>query len=398
METKGHVLIIDDNPKNIQVVASILNQNGYESEFALNGASGLTWLESEYFDLILLDVMMPDEDGFEVCRIIRSNIQFKDIPIIFVTAKADRENMVMGFEVGGDDYIIKPFDSRELLARIRNQIELRRNRLLLIEMNNNLSTLVEEKTGKLIEAYKDLEQTNANLIQLNTELKKVEESKQHFLDLIGKEVVGALNDVTGIFQVIKYKVDSKKVGQLIDRIDNSLSKVEAFVSTALRMTQLQTKGSMLKMERLNLYKLIGFSLLKLDDQIRRKQIRFEIENASEPVFILGESQLLMTCFMVALDFLLERNAINSTIHIDIISKQPGVQVRISDNGPKIDNKQIESLFGIFSPDKQSLRFARIIAESHFGAVRISNRNNGGIELFIEFYSNDHNETNNDKYD
>ena len=78
MESKGKVLIIDDNPKNVQVVASILNQNSYDSEFALNGASGLSWLETESFDMVLLDVMMPDEDGFEVCRLIRSNKQLAE--------------------------------------------------------------------------------------------------------------------------------------------------------------------------------------------------------------------------------------------------------------------------------------------------------------------------------
>jgi DNA-binding response OmpR family regulator len=388
MNTRERILIIDDNPKNIQVVASILNQNGYDSEFALNGVSGLNWLETESFDLVLLDVMMPDEDGFEVCKLIRSNSLFKEIPIIFVTAKADRESLVMGFEVGGDDYVVKPFDTRELLARVRNQIELRRNRHLLVEMNNNLSTLVEEKTGKLIEAYKDLEKTNSNLVNLNTDLKKLEESKQQFLDLIGHEVVGALNDVTGIFQVIKYKVDSKKVGQLIDRIDSSLSKVESFVTTSLRITQLQAKGAMLKMERLDVYKLIGFSLLKLDDKIRRKQIKFEIENPTEPILILGESQLLMTCFIVVLDFFIERNSINSAIKIELISQQTGLQMKISDNGPKIDDTQFESLFDLFSTNRQSLRFARIIAEAHFGVVRVKNLNNSGIELSLELYSNE----------
>lgn len=393
MKDKERILIIDDNPKNIQVVASILNQNGYESEFALNGAAGLNWLETESFDLVLLDVMMPDEDGFEVCKIIRSNARFKEMPIIFVTAKADRESLVMGFDVGGDDYIIKPFDSRELLARARNQIELRKNRQLLVEMNNNLSTMVEEKTGKLLHAYKDLELTNADLTGLNTELKKLEESKQQFLDLIGHEVIGALTEVTGIFQVIKYKVDSKKVGQLIDRIDNSLSKVETFVATSLRISQLQAKGSMLKLERLDVNKLIGFSLMKLDDKIRRKQLRFEIENKPEPepVFILGESQLLMTCFMVVFDFFIERNTINSTIQIEIVTQLTGIEVKIRDIGTGIDDKQFESLFDYFSTSRQSLKFARIIAEAHFGVLRLNNLNPGGIELTIGLHSNEQKE-------
>ncbi len=394
METNGRILIIDDNPKNIQVLASILNQNGYDSEFALNGASGLNWLESEPFDLLLLDVMMPDEDGFEVCKTIRSNNRFKELPIIFVTAKADRESLVMGFEVGGDDYLIKPFDSKELLARLKNQIELRQNRRLLLELNDKLSTLVNEKTKKLFETNKELEQTNINLVQVNTELRKIEQSKQQFLDLIGHEVVGALNEVTGIFQVIKYKVDSKKVGQLIDRIDNSLVKVETFVNTALRISQLQTKGALLKIERLDVQKLIGFSLLKLDDQIRRKQIRFEMINEQDAVYIYGENSLLMTCLLVSIDFFLERNTFNSTIQIDVNSQPTGIQIFISDKGNGIDESQIDALFDLFSTNKQSLKFAKIIAEAHFGGIKIRNLNPLGVELCIELNMNENNEINN----
>ena len=110
--SKGQILIIDDNPKNIQVAASILKQAGYDVEFALDGLSGMAWLESSPFDVILLDVMMPGEDGFEICRKIKANPRFELIPVIFVTAKTDRASVVQGFESGGEDYITKPYDSK----------------------------------------------------------------------------------------------------------------------------------------------------------------------------------------------------------------------------------------------------------------------------------------------
>lgn len=387
MESKGKVLIIDDNPKNIQVLTAILNQNGYESEFALNGALGLNWIETEPFDLVLLDVMMPEEDGFEVCRLIRSNKQISEIPVIFVTAKIDRESLVTGFEVGGDDYIVKPFDSRELIARVKNQIELKRYRKLLVEMNENLAKLVEEKTGKLQEAYRDLEMTNTNLEKLNKELMLLEGSKQQYLDFIGKEITEALSEVTSIFQVIKYKVDSKKVGQLIDRIDNSLEKVDSFITTALRITQLQTKSRTLYLERIELHKLIGFSLLKLEDRIRRKQIKFELKNTDNSVYLMGESKLLTTCLMVVFEFFIERNPINALIQVDILGKSPAVVLIVSDNGPVIDETEIKSLFDIFSINQRSLRFAKIITEAHLGKINISKQIPQGIELSIELFTN-----------
>lgn len=388
MENKGKILIIDDNPKNIQVVASILNQNGYDSEFALNGTSGLSWLETESFDLVLLDVMMPEEDGFEVCRLIRSNNLLSEIPIIFITAKADRESLVNGFDVGGDDYIIKPFDSRELIARVKNQIELTRNRKLLVKLNKNLTGLVEEKTQKLQDAYREMEQANNNLEQLNKELKKQEESKQQYLDFIGKEITGALTEVTSVFQVIKYKVDSKKVGQLIDRIDNSLEKVNSFITTALRITQLQSKGSTLNVERIDLHKLIGFSLLKLEDQIRRKQLKFDLKAPDYSVYVLGENKLLATCLLVIFEFFIERNTINGRIQIDIKDNKPGVKIIIKDEGPIIDEKEMQSLFDVFSLQRQSLRFAKIITEAHYGKIKIENQALQGLELSIELFSNE----------
>lgn len=389
MSYKGKILIIDDNPQNIQVVAAILNQSEYQSEFALTGSMGLNWLETEFFDLVLLDVMMPEIDGFEVCQLIRSNIQFKDLPIIFITAKVDRESLVTGFDVGGNDYIIKPFDSRELIARVQNQIELKRNRKLLVEMNDNLTLLVEEKTGKLQEAYRDLEQTNANLKHLNSELKHLEASKQQYLDFIGKEITNALTEITSIFQVIKYKVDSKRVGQLVDRIDNALEKVDSFISTALRITQLQSKGHTLNIERLELQKLIGFSFLKLEDKIRRKQMKIEFKNPEKAIYVLGESKLLSTCFLVVFEFFIERNSYNSIIQIAMHEKNPGIMIGISDNGQKMSEMEINSLFDIFSLNRQSLRFAKIISEAHFGKINITQQEHQGIELQLELFTSEH---------
>ena len=118
------LLIVDDNMNNIQVLASMLTNNGYNVEFATNGKSALQWMEEETFDLILLDIMMPEMNGFEVCEKIRRIKKFKDLPVIFLTAKTDKESIVKGFNMGGNDYLTKPFDQRELLARVNTHLEL----------------------------------------------------------------------------------------------------------------------------------------------------------------------------------------------------------------------------------------------------------------------------------
>lgn len=384
--SKGQILIIDDNPKNIQVAASILKQAGYDVEFALDGLSGMAWLESSPFDVILLDVMMPGEDGFEICRKIKSNPRFELIPVIFVTAKTDRASVVQGFESGGEDYITKPYDSKELIVRVQNQIELKTGRELLEKLNKNLEVLVLEKTLKLSKAYEELEATNTQLNKTNEELKQLEKSKQHFLDILGSEVSGSLNEVTGMLQVIKYKVDSKKVAQLIDRIDHSMSQIEIFVNAALRITKLQSSGSILKPERIDAGKLIGFAMFQLNEKIRRKQVNINNQTVNSSVYITGESQLLKAAIIIIIDFFLERNLLDATLDIDINSKAGGVSIIFRDDGVYVTEEDINSYYNVFFPGTMSLSFARMIAEAHLGRLSIANQDNKkGIIIEFELY-------------
>jgi len=140
------ILIVDDNPKNLQVLGNYLQKEGYQVEFALDGNSALDWIKRAEFDLILLDIMMPGMDGFEVCRIIKSDPVKQKIPVIFLTAKVDTESIVNGFDLGAVDYVIKPFNQKELIARVKTQIEIKRSRdeiaknLKEIEYKNTLIT------------------------------------------------------------------------------------------------------------------------------------------------------------------------------------------------------------------------------------------------------------------
>ena len=111
------ILVVDDTPANIRAVAAILKEQGYQLSAATNGQQALDVLGRIRPDLILLDVMMPDIDGFETCRRIKNNEAWRDIPIIFLTTKTETTDIVNGFEVGALDYIAKPFNAHELLAR-----------------------------------------------------------------------------------------------------------------------------------------------------------------------------------------------------------------------------------------------------------------------------------------
>jgi CheY-like chemotaxis protein/serine phosphatase RsbU (regulator of sigma subunit) len=128
MADKSKILVVDDNLKNIQVLGGFLQAEGFEVEFSLDGKSALNWIGKQDFDLILLDIMMPEMDGFEVCTIIKQNPEHKDLPVIFITAKVDHESIIKGFEIGAVDYITKPFIKSELLARVKTHVEIKQSR------------------------------------------------------------------------------------------------------------------------------------------------------------------------------------------------------------------------------------------------------------------------------
>lgn len=123
--TSQTILIVDDNPTNLSVLSETLTSNGFQVAVALDGESALEQIAYCQPGLVLLDVMMSDLDGFEICRRLKANPDLEDIPIIFITALADTESKVEGFALGAVDYITKPFQYEEVLARVRVHLQLR---------------------------------------------------------------------------------------------------------------------------------------------------------------------------------------------------------------------------------------------------------------------------------
>jgi len=118
------ILIVDDTIKNLQVLGTILEKEGYQINVAQNGRQALEITKKVHPDLILLDVMMPDLDGFEVCQQLKVDESVAHIPIIFLTARTDTEDLVKGFDMGAVDYVTKPFNATELLVRVRTHLSI----------------------------------------------------------------------------------------------------------------------------------------------------------------------------------------------------------------------------------------------------------------------------------
>jgi two-component system, NtrC family, sensor kinase len=148
---KKTILVVDDEPLNRKLVRGVLISDGYEVVEAPNGQVALELAQSVP-DLILLDIMMPVLDGFETCRQLKDDPETRDIPVLFLSALPDPETRVNGFQLGGLDYIGKPFDREELLARIRTHLTLREQELKLRHYAEHLGQMVEERTRQLVHA------------------------------------------------------------------------------------------------------------------------------------------------------------------------------------------------------------------------------------------------------
>jgi len=154
------ILIVDDNVSNLQVLGAVLSGKGYEIAVAADAGEALDFLSSDIPDLILLDIMMPGTDGFELCRIIKQMEKLTEVPVLFLTALTDPESIVKGFDSGAVDYISKPFNNAELLARIKTHLGLKRAREELKILRGTLPICVrcrkikdEDGYWQLVEEY-----------------------------------------------------------------------------------------------------------------------------------------------------------------------------------------------------------------------------------------------------
>ncbi|WP_289029689.1 HD domain-containing phosphohydrolase [uncultured Paraglaciecola sp.] len=173
-----HILIVDDVSENIQVAMNILKEESYTFSFASDGQEALDLIANNAFDLILLDIMMPKINGYDVCLQIKQLDHVKDTPVIFLTAKADVDAISKGFQVGGVDYIVKPFHANELLCRVKTHIELAISRQALKTHSNEVEVKANLQASRLT---KEIEDNQCEMIYILMEVMEStsDETGQH---------------------------------------------------------------------------------------------------------------------------------------------------------------------------------------------------------------------------
>lgn len=248
---KGHVptvLVVDDNPNNLKIAALTLRELNFKIVIATNGKSAIDLVERTNPDLILLDIMMPEMDGFEVCKIIKSKEKHKNLPVIFLTALGEKSKIVKGFELGGVDYITKPFNKEELIIRIKAHLELKFTRDELQETSDHLRDLNSLKDKMFSVIGHDLRSPLGNI--------------QMTLDLLSKGVFEHNSD------------DYKETMQTLVECSNEVSNL---LENLLAWAKAQSGNLKVQPEQINLSSLVESTYFLFKKNLSLKNINFRSE-------------------------------------------------------------------------------------------------------------------------
>jgi two-component system, sensor histidine kinase and response regulator len=388
IDTKAPViLIVDDNPENIQVLGKLLKDKNYLVEFAVDGESALKWIMNKQFDLILLDINMPGMSGFDVCKKIRSDSKLKNLPVIFLSAESDRESILKGFELGGQDYITKPFDGRELLVRVKTHITLKQSLEKLESVNQYLEEKVIERTVQLKESNKMLEAANSKLVDLDN-------VKTGFLNLISHEIRTPLNGIMGPMELLKGTGNSDEITELVDMLDLSVRRLEKFALNAILITRLRTRHEISK-NSIQLQDLINKVTSELKDKSKEKNLQFNYITQPEQIVVSGDVNLIKTCIINVIDNAIRYSPKDNIIEIKCKNEEKNVICEIRDHGKGFSGEIIERPFELFITDKEygdnqiglDLPIVKMIMEVHGGDVKLYNDPMGGAVVRLEFINN-----------
>lgn len=401
------ILIVDDTPTNLKVLFDILNQSGFKVSVAKSGESALEKVQEALPDLILLDVMMPGIDGFETCRRLKANLTTKDIPVIFLTVLSEVVDKVKGLKLGAVDYITKPIEQEEVLARINVHLELRKAQLRLIQ---------EEKMavlGQLVAGVAHEINNPVNFIYGN--LSHARQDVDDLLKLLCLYETYTLESIPEV-QVYSEEIDWEFLKYDLPQLLRSMEVGAERILGIVRSLQVFSRMEHTEPKPVNLQESIDSTLMLLsnrlrtkthDANLRRPDIEVLKEYGKLPLVegYVGElNQVFMNLLANAIDAINERieeekksqNA-NSQgfsprimIHTEVTPDQMKVVIRIKDNGIGMSQKVRQRIFEQFFTTKPigqgtglGLSISRqIVVTKHGGTLDVNSVLGEGSEFVI----------------
>ncbi len=344
-DTKGNILIVDDTPQNLQVLSATLSERGYKVRGVIKGQMALRAARSAPPDLILLDIRMPDMDGYTVCAQLKADTETREIPVIFISALDEVLDKVKAFTVGGVDYITKPFQVEEVLARVEHQLTIRRLSKQLQEQNQKLQQEIQERLKA--------EQAAA----------AASKAKSEFLANMSHELRTPLNAILGFTQVMTRDPDlNPEQREHLGIINRSGEHLLELINDVLDLSKIEAGIISLYESNCDLYRLLDNleEMFQIKAEQKNLQLVF-IVPANVPQYVKTDAKKLRVCLINLLG-----NAIKFTEHgtvalrvsvaVDLVTAggETGdssffnrLYFEVEDTGPGIAPQEINNLFDAF---------------------------------------------------
>ncbi len=366
------VMIVDDSPQNLRLLENMLTARGYCVLALPNGELGLRAAKKSPPDIILLDIGMPEMDGYEVCRHLKENPQLSEIPVIFISGFDESANKIEAFKAGGVDYITKPFNIEEVDARISNHLKIAFLKKQLEAGNREFEERIAKRT--------------AELAAINSRLRSLETLKNDFLNMICYEM---RTPITGMLKLLEtafsFYADTDDMSQLHELYQESLARIDELLDDAMILTSLEEgcfetnpalESVMVLVEEIVKKHSIEFSgELNAERNIYRKP---EYDRLGKAIEILA---MVAACFCSKgkprMSFSYGRGAVNICFDLDNMN---------------LDDEKANSFFDIMSAVRASsyaenLGLAPVVAERiislYGGSVNLCHKNNRGGTLDVK---------------
>ena len=340
------VLIVDDEPVNLQVLMNQLTLAGIDVVETSKGEEVFSLVEQYTFDVVILDVMMPNISGYEVCERLRKKYSLVELPILMLTAKNQVHEKTTAFEVGANDYLTKPCEKEELLARVKTLAQMRRLNSELQQLNIRLEDLVKERTSALQKANEDLSLSNNQLLE-------VAESRRNLLSNIAHELGTPVTLIHSYVQSLQeglIKRDDEFYRRVVDDKINVLSRL---IDDLFELSKLEAGSTSLNLVRKDLFEWLRNSRRKFEIDVQTFNRRFEVNEIS---FVQNMYHCTVDKERMDQVFLnIISNAVKNTsekdgkisVKVEISSKEDYVTISFKDNGKGISKDMLPYIFDRF---------------------------------------------------